>query len=155
MADGCDTTFAHAVRSAATGNRKPLDKLLRSGAHLGEGERQMIADLDSGLLRPVGGRSGALTQDQQRRIAARYLASPHKTAEMNDLVRETLMHRSTIYGWVRSLRKGLKNAPDPDLVLRQILDPNGEAERIRVRVEAANLACLDAQSHEDEQDRAD
>jgi hypothetical protein len=143
-----DHTFLHAVREAAQGRGALLDDILRSGAHLGEGERAEIALLDTGALRPVrraGERGGALTQDQQRLYAARYLVGGSNKAVMGEIVDETGMDRSTVLGWVRTLKVSLKRAPDPDHVLRSIVDPEGEFDRIMQRVREATAKALHEQ----------
>lgn len=143
-----DATFLHAVREAAQGRGALLDAILRSGVHLGEGERTKIALLDTGALRPVrraGERGGALTRDQQRLYAARYMIGGSNKAVLGEIVDETGMDRSTVLGWVRTLKEGLKRAPDPDHALRSIVDPEGELDRIMQRVRAANAEALDEQ----------
>lgn len=140
-----DHTFLHAVREAAQGRNALLDDILRSGAHLGEGERAELALLDTGALRPVVGRGGALTEDQQRLYAARYLVGGSNKAVLGEIVDETGMDRTTVFGWVRTLKAGLKRAPDPDHVLRSIVDPEGEFELIMQRVRKVNAEALHEQ----------
>ena len=140
-----DLTFFHAVREAAQGRAALLDDILRSGAHLGEGERAEIALLDTGVLRPVGGRGGALSPEQHRLYAARYLLGGSNKAVLGEIVDETGMDRTTVLGWVRSLKAGLKRAPDPDHALRSIVDPEGEFDRIMQRVRKANAEALHEQ----------
>lgn len=150
-----DRTFLHAVREAAQGRTALLDDILRSGAHLGEGERAEIALLDTGMLRPVrraGERGGALTQDQHRLYAARYLVGGSNKAVLGEIVDETGMDRSTVLGWVRSLKAGLQRAPEPDHVLWSILDPEGEFDRIMQRVNEANAAILLEHAQKPEQE---
>jgi hypothetical protein len=166
-----DGAFLRAFRAAAQGWPEPLDVILRSrlltrgeremltvleamlqhGTPLGPGEREMLDQLDCGELRPVGGRGGALSPDEQRRCAARYLAGGSNESVMVELVTETGMDRTTILGWVRPLRSTLQRAPDPDLVLRAIIDPYAEAAAIRARVDAANFAVLENWPSEPEQ----
>lgn len=126
-----DPDLAHAVRLAANGDDEALDAMLLGGFRPTEPERALIAELDAGVLRSVGGRGGALTSEQQRVVAARYLAGGSNKQIMAELVEETGMAESTILGWVRRLRTSLKRAPDPDFVLRQIIDPEGVARRRR------------------------
>lgn len=166
-----DGAFLRAFRAAVQGWPEPLDVILRHrlltrgeremltvldamlqhGTPLGLSEREMLDQLDRGELRPVGGRGGALSPDEQRRCAARYLAGGSNESVMAELVTETGMDRTTILGWVRPLRATLCRAPDPDLVLRSIIDPHAEAAAIRARVDAASRAVLENWPSEPEQ----
>lgn len=169
-----DESFLQAFREASCGDPSALDRRLRSGASLsagerdmllildymlrngtplGEGERDWLDQLDRGKLRPVrraGERGGAITPKQQIRYAARYLAGGSNKQIMEDLVKETGMSSSTILDWVAPLRKSLARAPNPDLALRQIIDPEGEARMIRDRVDAASRDAMNANSAEPE-----
>lgn len=132
MPEHVDIEFAHAVRAAAKGQGKArkvrlqageaLDAWLRSGAALGAAEREMLADLDAGRMRPVTGRGAALSELQQRYYAARYVAGGADKRALADVVDATGMDRATVLGWVRSLRRGLASAPDQAEVLRQIIE---------------------------------
>ncbi len=131
MSGAADASFAHAVRAAATGNAAPLDEMLRSRTPLGDAERALIAELDSGVLRPVMGRGAALTAAQQRYCAARYIAGGATKAVLADLVDETGMDRATVLGWVRALRRGLRSAPDPQVIITQIIQQHERKQPAR------------------------
>lgn len=137
-----DVAFLSAFRAAGQGTTEPLDNIIRTralkrgerdmlpildallkhGTRLGPGESDMLDALDRGDLRPVGGRGAALTQGQQRRVAARYLLGGANKQIMADLVAETGMDKGSVLGWVRQLRATLNRAPDPLSVLRSIVD---------------------------------
>lgn len=135
-----DHTFLHAFRRAVVGDTEPLDCILRSGTALGRVERDLVALLDGKPERAVKG--GSLTPEQERHYAARYIAGGSNESAMSDIVKWTGMDPSTVYGWVRTLRGVLAHVPDPEALVRSLVEREAEFERVMRRVTAANRAAL-------------
>jgi hypothetical protein len=143
MMHAIDRTFLDAFRRAVVGDTKPLDCILRSGAALGPGERELVALLDGQPERAVKG--GSLKPEQERHYAARYIAGGSNEAAMSEIVKWTGMDRATVYGWVRTLRGVLARVPDPEALLRSLVECEAEFERIMRGVTAANRVVLHEQ----------
>lgn len=138
-----DREFLHAFRRAVVGDTEPLDGILRSGAALGRAERDLVALLDGKPERAVKG--GSLTPEQERHYAARYIAGGSNESAMSEIVDKSGMDRTTVFGWVRTLRDVLARVPDPEAMLQSLVDREGEFERTMRKVTAANRVALHEQ----------
>lgn len=105
-----DTRWRDAIWAAVAGRGDNLAELLRSDMPLHDGERDMLADLVSGRLRPPAGKRPRLSYAEQRRAAVEYIermeAAPGQSdAILVELEARTGMKRPTILGWVDEMRE--------------------------------------------------
>ena len=122
-----DTAFADAVWLASRGDGKELAKLLRGGMPINDAEREMLAALVAGDLKPPPGKRRSLRAEVQRAVAVRYLVARAEGVPSDSIVsgltddilkqHGVKVSRASVLSWVKTLRAGLARAPDPVAVL--------------------------------------